>query len=207
MSLPAKYYINDNGGSPMVEIIKLSILIPSIPERKEQLHYLHKKLRSNPFVRYACEILYDDSKRHDEGGLSVGYKRQALLDKAKGNYIWFLDDDDDFTPELFDQIDKAMEYGHDVISAKTLAYLDGTPHIIDTSITYDNEQIHDGETKRFPSVMNIYKREVALRVKFNDKNYGEDFEWSMALGLQTEVKINEVWHIYNFNSDKTVASK
>ena len=55
--------------------------------------------------------------------------------------------------------------------------------------------------------MNIYKREVALRVKFNDKNYGEDFEWSMALGLQTEVKINDIWHIYNFDSVKTVASK
>jgi len=186
---------------------KLSILIPSIPERKEQLNYLLNKLQPMPFVKEHCEIIVDDSKRHDEGGLSVGYKRQALLELADGNYIWFLDDDDDFAPELFQQIDKAMEYGHDVISAKTLAYLDGTPHIIDTSITYDNEQIHDGETKRFPSVMNIYKREVALRVKFNDKNYGEDFEWSMALGLQTEVKINEVWHIYNFNSDKTVASK
>ena len=104
MSLPAKYYINDNGGSPMVEIIKLSILIPSIPERKEQLDYLLNKLRPIPFVRDHCEIIVDNSKRHDEGGLSVGYKRQALLDKAKGEYIWFLDDDDDFAPELFQQI-------------------------------------------------------------------------------------------------------
>ncbi len=207
MSLPAEYYIDDNGGSPMMQP-KLSILIPSIPERKEQLEYLLNKLRPISFVRDYCEIIVDDSKRHDEGGLSVGYKRQALLDKAKGEYIWFLDDDDDFNENMFNDLKMHMDaYKWDVICAKTLAILNGTPHVIDTSIDYDNEQIHDGETKRFPSVMNIYKREVALRVKFNDKNYGEDFEWSMALGLQTEVKINDVWHIYNFDSVKTVASK
>ena len=185
--------------------MKLSILIASVPERKDQLNLLLSGLLTLP--KKSVEIIVDDSKRHDEGGLSVGYKRQALLEKATGDYIWFLDDDDNFTPELFRQIDKAMEYRCDVISAKTLAILNGERHIIDTSIAYENEQIHGGETKRFPSVMNIYKREVALRAKFNDKNYGEDFEWSTALGLASEVKINDIWHIYNFDSEKTIASR
>lgn len=188
--------------------MKLSILIPSIPERKEQLNYLLNKLRPIAFVKDHCEIIINDGIRHSEGGLSVGYKRQSLLDKANGDYIWFLDDDDDFEPVMFNDLKMHMDaYKWDVICAKTLAILNGVHHIIDTSIDYENEQIHDGETKRFPSVMNIYRRDVALRTKFNDKNYGEDFEWSMSLGLFSGLNIDEVWHIYNFDSDKTIASK
>lgn len=189
--------------------MKLSILIPSIPERKEQLNYLLKKLRSIDFVRNHCEIIINDGIRQDEGGLSVGFKRQALLDKAKGDYIWFLDDDDDFEPTMFDNLKMHMDaYNWDVICAKTLAIINGKEYIINTAISHENEQLHDnGEIKRFPSVMNIYRREVALRAKFADKNYGEDFEWSTSLRLFSGLNIDEVWHIYNFDSDKTVASK
>ena len=76
-------------------IPKLSILIPSIPSRIQDrmiplYHKLQEQIRKldNPKdVELLCVI---DNKRR-----SIGYKRESLVYIARGNYLAFVDDDDD----------------------------------------------------------------------------------------------------------------
>lgn len=187
----------------------LSILIATIEERREDLERVLKRLASMPLSWQLVEVIVNSAPRHDlPEGITVGEKRQLLLDDAKGRYVWFLDDDDDFTDDMFRELMPLLQFDYDVICAKTKALIDGKPYIIDTSIHYENEQLHDGsEVKRFPSVMNVYRRKSANKAKFKHINNGEDFAWSTSLGLTKEKKVDSVWHIYNYSSSKTVASK
>ena len=79
----------------------LSILIPSIPERSLKLNKLLLHLQKQ--IDYCdnihrtlgkVEVVVDDSKRFLQGGLSIGDKRNSLLNRSSGKYICFLDDDD-----------------------------------------------------------------------------------------------------------------
>lgn len=82
-----------------------SILIPCIPERMNMAAQLYRKLHqqiadAKANVEVLC--LIDDCR------MSVGTKRQKLLDIARGDYIAFVDDDDDVTdryvPAIWDAI-------------------------------------------------------------------------------------------------------
>lgn len=189
----------------------LSILICTIDERKSELARIQKRIADNfDLFNDPINVIINDLPRYDmEGGITVGEKRQQLLDSANGKYIWFLDDDDDFTDEFARFVKTELRLiDSEVICGRTKAIINGKPFLIDTSIHHENEQLHDGLfVKRFPSVMNIYRRDVALRGKFPHKNNGEDFEWSQSLGLKDEFKSSEIWHIYNYDDSKTVASK
>jgi glycosyltransferase involved in cell wall biosynthesis len=70
----------------------LSILIPTLPERK---HFLDELLTNISEQLYRCdawdkvEVLTDERGRN----FTTGFKRNELLRKAKGKYVWFVDDD------------------------------------------------------------------------------------------------------------------
>ena len=186
----------------------LSVLIATLPERKEEYEALVERIKAMPCA-YDYEVLTDCAVRFGlEGGKSVGQKRMDLLKKAKGKWIVFVDDDDDIVDDFFHKLQPFLNKKVDVICGNVLAIIDGKEFIIDQSIYHENEQLHsNGKTKRFPSVMAIYRREIALKKDFPDTNVGEDFEWSMGLGLNKEHKTDEVFQIYKFDSNKTVAAK
>ena len=71
------------------ENIKLSILILSIPSRIKQLETLLEKLE-NQFDDDRVEILV----MLDNKSFHIYEKRNELLDMARGEYLCFLDDDD-----------------------------------------------------------------------------------------------------------------
>ena len=69
--------------------IKLSILICSIPERSQQLAEV-LTIFKNQTIGKPVEILSDCTGKE----LSIGSKRQKLLEKAQGKWIVYFDDDD-----------------------------------------------------------------------------------------------------------------
>ena len=86
-------------------MIKLSILIPTIPSRISTFFpTLTNKLLRQCKNRNDIEILgfFDNKKR------SIGMKRQGLLDLIKGEYFVFIDDDDDISEDYIDEIFKAL---------------------------------------------------------------------------------------------------
>jgi len=70
----------------------LSVLIPSIPERREKLISLTNELyrqilalqTTHPSLG-SVELIIDDSKKFTEGGLSIGEKRNALFNVHQGS--------------------------------------------------------------------------------------------------------------------------
>lgn len=190
--------------------MKLSILVATIPERTEQFNKLCNKLYElrEPYYK-DIEIRWDATERYDEpGGITVGEKRNKLLQKAAGKYIMFVDDDDDVMDNFLDILYPLLDSDYDVINPNVQAYIDGVPHIIDQSIYYESEQLQNGgKTKRFPSIMSVWLREKAIKATFPALNNGEDFEWTKQINPKTELKIDDILQIYNYSSDKTVASK
>jgi hypothetical protein len=189
--------------------MKLSILICTVTERKIKFNTLLNKL-NNLCKGYDIEILYNNKPRYDaKNGISVGEKRQSLIDKSTGDFFIFIDDDDDVTDDFINIIYPHLQKKYDVITSKTIAYIDNEKFIIDTSIFYTNEQLnHEGEeTKRYPSVSSIWNRKLIKKVRFKKINNGEDFQWSMRLKPKTEKKLEDILYLYNFSTENTIASK
>ena len=86
----------------------LSILIPTLPERQDSFSRLTRKLRAQIDATESgdrVEILdFLDSREH-----TIGAKRNWLLDRARGEFVAFVDDDDDVSERYVDLIRHAIE--------------------------------------------------------------------------------------------------
>lgn len=165
----------------------LSILIPSIPERREQLTRLLDKLytqqsalnRNHPTLG-SVEILIDDSKRFLEGGLSIGAKRELLKQRSSGKYLCFLDDDDGITPNYLETLVRLCNEDQSIVTFRTLIKDDNYWAVIDMSLdTKTNTEVTPhGTTNRTPWHICPVKAEIAKRHTFSATlNHNEDWDW------------------------------
>jgi len=176
---------------------KLSILICTIPERKEKFDALYEKV--NRLAKNgSVQIIFNDAPK---GTITIGGKRNALINESIGEYICFIDDDDDISENYVSEILKAIESKPDCIGFKILCDMQGKKEIAASSLKYEWTENVDG----YKYVRSIYhktpvKREIALMCMFPDKSYGEDFEYSQRLKkhLKSEVFINHFLYFYNY---------
>lgn len=188
--------------------IRLSILIPTIPKRnamfqtllgqlKEQASYCKK---IHPTLGLA-ELVWEDSKSVLDGGISIGEKRQALLERSKGVYICYLDDDEHISPDYVETLLRLCYLNKDVGTFRSIAMLSNNWALIDMSIhNKTNEQIHpEGITLRKPWHVCPVKREIGIKYKFTDSNYGEDWDWfgQVLKDCSNEAHTKKVIHNYN----------
>lgn len=180
---------------------KLSILICTIPERKDKFDLLYAKV-NRLAKNNSVQIIYNDSHR---GTITIGAKRNKLLTESIGEYVCFIDDDDDISDNYITEILKAIESKPDCIGFKIMCDMEGIKQTAAISIKYDWTENVDG----FKYVRSIYhktpvKHEIALKCMFPDKSFGEDYEYSMRLKpyLKNEVFINEFLYFYNYKYEK-----
>lgn len=199
-------------------VIILSILIPSIPSRKASLRALKRKLKKQ--IEYCdqthptlgkIELIVNTSKPYLQGGPSIGRKRQQLLEKAKGVYLCYLDDDDDISPNYCETLLRLCNEGADVCTFRSFVRVNDFWSLVDMSLDNDNEQLHPHDiTLRTPWHICPVKTEIAKQFEFSELNYGEDYDWfERVLSLcATEMHTNEILHNYNHGdhseSDKIV---
>ena len=183
--------------------MKLSILIPTLYERNDQLitlkSILYGQIYSGKFNEHV-EVLTEADNRE----ITTGTKRNILLNRAKGDYIVFCDDDDKVHKQYVRLILKAIESGPDAVGIRLIHYLNSslygnTCH----SILYKEWKNIPGPEgiwtfQRCPNHLNPVKREHALRARFPDKTIGEDRDYSYKLRkyLKTEVMIEEPIYFY-----------
>lgn len=185
----------------------LSILIPTLEERKP---FLDDLIRTNheQLVKYGklVEVLTDSRDR----SVKTGEKRNDLLARARGEYVWFIDDDDYIYPYALDRIFQAIKTGPDVIGINGIMTTDGKNQQgweIRLGHPFVAE-IRDGKEYylRYPNHITPMKRELAVQVKFPRKTIFEDFEWATALRdtglLKTQVIIEEPMYHYRVRSKK-----
>ena len=180
----------------------LSILICTIPERKSMfIEILNRLTLLKQKTSLTVEVLFDGKM-----DLSVGKKRNNLLDRAIGTYCCFVDDDDKVTDDYYSVIeDSKLEY--DCISLNGMMYNDGKSHLpFFHSLKYTSWIDTESAYYRNPNHLNPMKTSIARQIRFTDKNYGEDRDFSKALLesglLQTEYEHDKLQYLYMFIKDK-----
>lgn len=180
---------------------KLSILIPSLNERKNSFDVLKADI-ADQIGNHQVEIL----SLCDDGQLSIGEKRNMLLVQSTGEYVTFVDDDDTVSPDYVEKILKALSQNPDCCSLTgEIVFSDGYSRPFIHSLRYDRwVDDHEGKVYyRPPNHLNTIRRSIALQVKFPLLNSGEDRAFSMDIRpfLKTEEWIEGV--IYNYVCRKT----
>jgi len=180
--------------------MKLSILICTIPSRSEMLKKLTNQLRlllSN-YDKYEYEILIQP-----EQNLNVGKKRNILLQQASGDFVVFIDDDDEIHDNYVDVFMDAIQSNPnaDCIGYRGYITFDGNSKkdwVI--SITCKTWYEENGVYYRTPNHISPVKRSIALQVMFPEIAFGEDFEYSKGIYplLKEEVFIDEQLYHYKF---------
>lgn len=181
--------------------MKLSILIPSIAGRYYQRTDLLNALK--PQLTNEVEVITET----DRGEMSIGHKRNILLDKAKGDYVCFIDDDDMVVRNYVSLLMEGIDKGVDCCSLMGVITWDGVnPEIFEHSIKYKEYKTAPPTSgikyERYPNHLNCIKSEIAKQFRFLEINHGEDTDWATQIFksglLKTEHYINNVLYEYKY---------
>lgn len=178
--------------------LDLSVLICALPERHE---WMYKHVFSK-ITDVRAEVIYlGDNKR-----LSVGAKRNALIDIARGKYVVFVDDDDVITEDYCSLIcDKAVEDSDVIVFDVACSVNGGDFKPVKYSIKYRKDINHPTWYQRMPNHLMAVKRSIAKTVTFPDRNFGEDSSYAFQLKkkLKTESVIDKTLYYYIFDYGTT----
>lgn len=205
MNEPANYH----------EIVMLSVLMPTTPERHQMFTKLFNEVhRQQEYMQTfhkslgQIEILVDDSPRFLNGGPSVGKKREALVNRASGEYLCFLDSDEEISPDYLETLVRLCYQGYDVCTFKAMVKLSTFWAIVDMRLAFkSNEQISpDFTVRRLPWHICPVRTRFAKQFTFSDKNNAEDFEWmeKVLTKCQTEAHSDRIIFCYNHGDHSEV---
>jgi hypothetical protein len=198
-------------------MIKLSILTPSVPSRLKQLAELERKSSWQAAQYCAWNRYFDPLVEHliltDNKQRRVGAKRQDLINLARGEYVAFVDDDDDISDHYVAKILEAIERAPDVVTFQQGCTV-GTESVVHKgTVHFDlNHRIDEpfqpgGITKRRPWHICAWRRSLATQCVFPEINYGEDRIWvdQIVPLAKTQVHIPEILHYYRHSPTTTEA--
>ena len=181
--------------------MKLSILICTIEKRKTLFEVLKAELD-----RQATKDVQILSKC-DACQMSIGEKRNWLLDHAKGEWLCYVDDDDWIDKDYISIILKALETDPDCVQMIGIMNTDGFSHKrFEHSIRHYSYFEQDNIFYRPPNHLNPMRSTIAKQFKFPETNHGEDTDWCMQVRnsglLVTETRIDKPIYHYRYSSIK-----
>jgi hypothetical protein len=165
----------------------LSVLIPTTPERRDMFDPLFSELmRQDTYMSTfhsslgEIEILVDDEKKFLDGGPSIGEKCNNLVQRATGKYLCRLDSDDWIAPNYLETIVRLCQFNSDIVTFNSLVKTEGYWTVVSMrhNYIYGNEEATPGKTvNREPWPCCPIRSELAKQFKFENINYGEDWNW------------------------------
>lgn len=180
----------------------VSFLIPTITGRESVLASLlasiHDKMRGQE-LRYEIVVEYDGKEQ------TIGKKRNKLVQRARGKYIAFVDDDDEITPAYVRDLVATVRGGYSVMKLR------GRIH--DKTFVHDlcigvNDPLAVGQVfQRPPNHLNPMLRDVSICFQFPEVKFMEDFHWSYRVAvrgfLQTQYdsRDEEIHYIYKWSGN------
>ena len=183
--------------------IKWSILICTLQERSGKFEDLFRKILNQiekAHLTDKIEVVFFLDNREEP----VGKKRNALLNAAHGEYLCFIDDDDDISDQYVNCIYSKLIDDPDCLSLQGVLKSPGNPnrkfyHSIDVKKYHQIGNCYF----RFPNHLNVIKSSIAKQFKFPEKNYSEDYDWAFSILesglLKKEAKIKKFLYIYDYN--------
>lgn len=142
----------------------------------------------------------------DDGQLSIGDKRNALLKEATGDYIAFIDDDDMVRTTYVPNILTAILTDPDCVGIEGIMTTNGSTsgRLFIHSLRYHIWFEDNGIYYRNPNHLSPVKRELALKTGFPGINHGEDHDYSRRLLplLNTECYIKGPIYHYDYREIK-----
>lgn len=178
----------------------LSVLIPTLVERRAKCEQLKDSIREK-FARLCPGLRLEIAEAVDNREQSVGLKRRALLENAKGKYSVFIDDDDEVTDAYFEDFAMCFQASHDVMRIRGQM----GPHTFTHSIDYplNGKMYVGGVFVRPPNHLNPMLSDLAKLVTFDDATRGEDLKWAIMIAktgfLRSEQQsgVERIHYIYN----------
>jgi glycosyltransferase involved in cell wall biosynthesis len=188
--------------------ITLSILICSVDteerqnELKKLINELHRQISKN-YAEEIIEIIVDT----DNMIKSVGQKRNDLIEKARGEFICFIDDDDFISENYLSTILYHLNSGIDILLIAIEHIENGVnkPKII-PSLYIDNLNTGEAVFKTNHFHLCPHKKSIAQNVLFECVNFAEDMLYSqkMVKHINNYFLISEPIYIYFDNLQKSL---
>lgn len=204
----ANFNLNTSTG----ERIVLSILIPTLENRRDMFESIYNKLLNQitaASLTEKAEILYS----RDNGEKPTGNKRNELLQASRGEYTCFVDDDDDVSSDYIARLCSAAHQHPDCLRLEGIITVNGhNPRLFIHSLAYKTFFETNAVYYRPPNHLNPIRRDIAIRFKFPDKFISEDSDWTMQVCRSGLVK-NELmpgngpYYFYKYNDKHSVQSK
>jgi glycosyltransferase involved in cell wall biosynthesis len=146
----------------------------------------------------------------DSGEWTTGRKRNWLLSQAVGDYVVFVDDDDEIPAYYVEELLKAHGSGADCFGINGIITTNGADEkqwFISKDYEYKAEQRDGREVYlRYPNHITPIKRKIALLAEFPDVSHGEDYEWATKIRktgkIKTECTIERPMYHYKFVTHK-----
>jgi len=200
-------------------------LIAAIPERFHSVQpLLYSLLESQSVARRPdVELCYlMDNRRR-----SVGAKRNALLDLSRGEYVSFIDDDDEVATDYVQKIAAAIAAGRrssppaDVICFPQKATIQPAGVVHECSYSLAHFRSRPPESRRQlapsdkpntllwtgpPAHTMAWRREIVKDTRFEERNFGEDTAWvdAVCAAAKTEIQLEcEPLYFYRFDEAVT----
>lgn len=181
----------------------ISILIPTMKQREQLfrrvLAEVERQIRDTPEIR--VEVLWES----DNGEMTLGQKRNVLMDRCKGKYHCFIDDDDVIVPDFLKTFVPMIKSDTDYDCASFVGahYIKGKFNkLFHHSLEYSTWDELPDRFIRTISPMNMIKTSIVRQVRYKDIRNTEDHEFSIRLMesglLKTEFKINPNRPIYHY---------
>ena len=177
-----------------------TILIPTIMGREESLRHLLGSLRET-IARSAPHLRIEYCVELDNREMSIGNKREKLLQGAHGKYVSFIDDDDDITDAYVEDVSRMIEANLPVMRLRGQIAQYTFTHSLDNTLS--GVMARGDVFLRPPNHLNPMMADVAKLVHFKDGVRGEDLDWTIRMA-RAGFLINEfqsdpsrIHYIYN----------
>lgn len=183
----------------------LSIMLPTTVDRRKKFYVLLESILkqvNDCNIQEEVEILIDE----DEKQKSIGKKRQDLLERANGVFVVGCDSDDSLSNTYISEIINAIKNNPDTdhIGFLEKCNINGEESISIFSIRHQvwGENKYGYDHIRCANPKSVIRRDIALKVGFEDSRFGEDriFSEKVTPLLKTEVFIEKQLYFYNYTS-------
>ncbi len=187
--------------------MKLTIQICTLEKRKTLFNVLKAELNRQKTDHGFSDDIVEIIDECDEGQMSIGAKRNLLLERARGDYVCSIDDDDWVDSEYLVKILYALESEPDCVQLIGMMNTDGFnrkrfEHSIDHWGYFEDNNIF----YRPPNHLNPIRASIAKQFKFPEEDFGEDTNWALQIQesglLRREEKIDKVIYHYRYCSRK-----